>query len=218
MDYKPTTFFILENEELNMFWISQINLKLDESNCPVYPGFSKNELTDKLESKYGEYTNPTLDLLSVKKDKIVPFYGIWRWLVNIDYKIKQNPKKYEELETLLTSGWHACDMKMNSTVHVLHINNTKEVVQNVYRKLLGEWEARGMKCLNTKQIKSRSERYKDNKKDPDFLYKCGRADVIRQMKKTGKKPKPSTIEKYGIKVEELELILSKLPVSPKNFR
>jgi hypothetical protein len=206
--YYPTSFFILDNEELGTFWVGKIKMKLDSSGRSLLPSISRDQLVDKLATKYEEYSYPCLEVERVKKDGTYLFYGLEQWLTKLMCEIKRNPQNLKDVNELLTAGWIQDDPIINSTVHVLHINNTKKVVQNVYKKLLGEWEARGMKCLNIKQIKSRSERYKDNKKDPEFLYKCGRADVLRQMKKTGKKPKQSTIDKYKITHEELISSLS----------
>jgi len=61
-----------------------------------------------------------------------------------------------------------------------------------------------MRCLNTRQAKTRKEKYEESKKDPEFLKAIGRKKVLRQMKKTQKIPKPSTIEKYNIREEEIK--------------
>lgn len=199
----PTSFFILDNEELGTFWVGKSKMKLDSDGRSLLPHINRDQLVDNLSAKYEEYAYPCLEVERVKKDGTYLFYGLEQWLTKLMCEIKRSPRKLREVNELLTAGWIHGDPNINSTVHVLHINNTKEVVQNVYKKLLGEWEAKGMKCLNTKKIKSRSERYKENKKDPDFLYKCGRAKVLRQMKKTGKRPKSSTIEKYQITEDEI---------------
>ena len=214
MDHHPTSFFILDNEELGTFWVGKIKMKLDSSGRSLLPSISRDQLVDKLATKYKEYSYPCLEVERVKKDGTYLSYGLEQWLTKLMCEIGRNPYKLKEVNELLTAGWIEGDPTINSTVHVLHINNTKEVVKNVYRKLLMEWQTKGMRCLNTKQIKSRSERYEDSKKDSNFLYKCGRADVIRQMKKTGKKPKQSTIDKYGITHEELISSLLSQPSQP----
>src|SRR5210317_405716 len=61
-----------------------------------------------------------------------------------------------------------------------------------------------MKCLNTLKCKTRKEKYEESKKDPDFLKAIGKKKVLRQMKKTQKMPKQSTIDKYQIKEEEIK--------------
>ena len=206
----PTSFFILENETLGTFWVSQTKMKLDESGFPLLSAITRDELIEKLESKYVEYSNPCLDLVSINKNGSLPFYGVEKWLTDMEYEIKRNPQKYKELEKLLRAGWHEDDFTDNSTINVLHARN-KTDMKELYKRLIRDWEAKGLRCLNEIKCKTRSERYEDSKKDPNFLYRCGKAKVIRQMKKTGKKPKPSTIEKYGIKAEELELISSLSP-------
>jgi group I intron endonuclease len=57
-----------------------------------------------------------------------------------------------------------------------------------------------MRCLNTQKCKT----YQDKKQDPEFLYKRARKEILRQIKKTGKMPKQSTIEKYDIRDEEIK--------------
>src|SRR5210317_2282249 len=200
MSHYPTSFFILDNEELGTCWIGQTKMRLDTNGRSLLPHISREQLIDKLATKYEEYSYPCLEVESVKKDGTYLFYGLEQWLTKLNCEIKRNPRKLRNVDELLTAGWIEGDPTINSTVHVLHINNTKEVVQNVYRKLLGEWEAKGFRCLN----KLRCKTYEDKKRDPEFLYKRARKEVIRQIKKTGKMPKDATIEKYQIKDEEIK--------------
>jgi hypothetical protein len=196
----PTSFFILDNEELGTFWIGQTKMRLDTNGRSLLPHISREQLIDKLATKYEEYSYPCLEVERVKKDGTYLFYGLEQWLTKLKCEIKRNPRKLRDVNELLTAGWIEGDPNINSTVHVLHINNTKEVVQNVYRKLLGEWEAKGFRCLN----KLRCKTYEDKKQDPNFMYNRARKEVLRQMKKTGKIPKQSTIEKYHIKEDEIK--------------
>jgi len=196
----PTSFFILDNEELGTCWIGQTKMRLDTNGRSLLPHISREQLIDKLATKYEEYSYPCLEVERVKKDGTYLFYGLEQWLTKLKCEIKRNPRKLRDVNELLTAGWIEGDPTINSTVHVLHINNTKEVVQNVYRKLLGEWEAKGFRCLN----KLRCKTYEDKKKDPEFLYNRARKEVLRQMKKTGKMPKDTTIEKYHIKEDEIK--------------
>lgn len=196
----PTSFFILDNEELGMCWIGQTKMRLDTNGRSLLPHISREQLVDKLATKYEEYSYPCLEIERVKKDGTYLFYGLEQWLTKLKCEIKRNPRKLRDVNELLTAGWIEGDPMINSTVHVLHINNTKEVVQNVYRKLIGEWEAKGLRCLNTQKCKT----YEDKKQDPNFMYNKARKEVLRQMKKTGKMPKRRTIEKYHIKDEEIK--------------
>ena len=54
------------------------------------------------------------------------------------------------------------------------------------------------KCLNFKTGKTRGDKYQEYKKEDDFNYKRARYELLRNMKKTGKVPKKSTLEKYNI--------------------
>jgi hypothetical protein len=71
-----------------------------------------------------------------------------------------------------------------------------------------------MRCLNTTPGKSYSERYEKCKKDPEFMYKRARKEVLRQMEKTKKLPKPETLAKYEIKEDELREIMEEVPCEP----
>ena len=200
MSHYPTSFFILDNEELGTCWIGQTKMILDTNGRSLLPHISREQLVDKLATKYEEYYYPCLEVERVKKDGTYLFYGLEQWLTKLNCEIKRNPRKLRDVNELLTAGWIEGDPTINSTVHVLHINNTKEVVQNVYRKLLGEWEAKGFRCFN----KLRCKTYEDKKQDPNFMYNRARKEVLRQMKKTGKMPKQSTIEKYELKNSEIK--------------
>jgi hypothetical protein len=200
MSHHPTSFFILDNEELGTCWIGQTKMRLDTNGRSLLPHISREQLTDKLATKYEEYSYPCLEVERVKKDGTYLFYGLEQWITKLKCEIKRNPRKLRDVNELLTAGWIEGDPTINSTVHVLHINNTKEVVQNVYRKLLGEWEAKGFRCLN----KLRCKTYEDKKQDPNFMYNRARKEVLRQMKKTGKIPKDATVEKYQIKEDEIK--------------
>ena len=50
----------------------------------------------------------------------------------------------------------------------------------------------------------RCKTYEDKKQDPTFLYNKARKEVLRQIKKTGKMPKQSTVEKYELKNSEIK--------------
>ena len=202
---QPTSFFILDNEELRTCWIGRTKMRLDSSGRSLLPHISREQLVDKLATKYEEYSYPCLEVERVKKDGTYLFYGLEQWLTKLNCEIKRNPRKLRDVNELLTAGWIEGDPMINSTVHVLHINNTKEVVQNVYRKLLGEWEAKGFRCLN----KLRCKTYEDKKQDPNFMYNRARKEVLRQIKKTGKMPKDTTIEKYQIKEDEIKEVMGR---------
>ena len=202
----PTSFFILDNEELGTCWIGQTKMRLDTNGRSLLPHISREQLIDKLATKYEEYSYPCLEVERVKKDGTYLFYGLEQWLTKLKCEIKRNPRKLRDVNELLTAGWIEGDPMINSTVHVLHINNTKEVVQNVYRKLLGEWEAKGFRCLN----KLRCKTYEDKKRDPNFMYNKARKEVLRQMKKTGKMPKQSTVEKYELKNSEIKEVMEEV--------
>ena len=204
----PTSFFILENEELGQFWIGQMKMKLDECGFSLLPALTRDELMHKLETKYVEYAFPCLDLVSINKNGTMPFYGIEKWVTDLQYEIKRNPEKFRKVKKLLTTGWHEDDFTGNSTVNVLHARN-KTDMKELYRRLIRDWEAKGMRCLNAHTCKTKAEKYQDKKKDPDFLKAISRKKVLRQMEKTGKMPKQSTVEKYELKNSEIKEVMGR---------
>ena len=199
MDHHPTSFFILENEQLGTFWVGQTKMRLGANGQFLLPSITRNQLVDKLVAKYVEYEFPCIDVVSINKNGFVPFYGLERWLSKLEYKIKQ----CEELEKLFKAGWRRVDTTPHSKINVLQAQNQTDMM-TLYKRLIHDWEAKGMRCLNTRQAKTRAERYEESKKDPNFIYTRARKEVLRQMKKTQKMPKDTTIEKYQIKEEEIK--------------
>ena len=213
-NYEPTTFFILENEELGTWWVGKKKMELDAMDFPARRSVSQSELLTKLEKKFEthhKYTRPSLDIRFLNSSGFVS-YGIERFLSKLDYKIRKNPQMYEELRKLYSAGWTNDDFTMPSTLHVLHIWNPNKLtnINDVYSDLKENWGTGGEgqlrsfhklnKCLNERISKPKDE----------YLYQKGRAKLLREMKKTGKRPKQSTIEKYKITPEEI-LYIKEMP-------
>jgi hypothetical protein len=213
MDFHPTSFFILENIQLGTYWVGQANMTLDENGFSLLPAVTRDQLMQKLETICIEYALPCLDLVSINKNGSLPFYGVERWISKLRYKISKEPKKYEELRKLLTAGWHQDDFTDNSTLNVLHMRNETDL-NELYKRLVKDWEAKGMRCLNTHTCKTRAEKYQDKKKDPDFLKAISRNKVLRQMEKTKKLPKQSTLDKYQIKEDHFIEVMEEVPCEP----
>jgi dsDNA-binding SOS-regulon protein len=196
MDHHPTSFLVLDNKELGTFWVGQANIKPGANDRAV----NVYQLIDKLSSKYEEeYPHLCFEVESIACE-IYKFHELEKWITDLLYQIKRKPLKLMELNELLTAGWGEGDYTTNSTIHVLRVNKTREGLRNTYKKLIGEWEAKGLRCLNTQKCKT----YEDKKQDPTFLYNKARKEVLRQIKKTGKMPKDATVEKYQIKDEEIK--------------
>ena len=206
-NYEPTTFFILENEELGTWWVGKKKMELDAMDFPARRSVSQSELLTKLEKKFEthhKYTRPSLDIRFLNSSGFVS-YGIERFLSKLDYKIRKDPQMYEELRKLYSSGWTNDDFTMPSTLHVLHIWNPNKLtnINDVYSDLKENWGTGGEgqlrsfhklnKCLNERISKPKDE----------YLYQKARAKLLREMKKTGKRPKQSTIDKYKITPEEI---------------
>jgi hypothetical protein len=199
MDHHPTSFLVIDNKELGTFWIGQANIKPGANDRAV----NVYQLIDKLSSKYEEeYPHLCFDVESIACE-IYKFHEVEKWITDLLYQIKRKPLKLVELNELLTAGWGEGDYTTNSTIHVLRVNKTREGLRNTYKKLIADWEAKGMRCLNTQKCKT----YEDKKQDPEFLYKRARKEVLRKIKKTGKMPKDATLEKYQVKDEELREIM-----------
>jgi len=196
MDHHPTSFLLLDNKELGTFWVGQANMKPGANDRAV----NVYQLIDKLSSKYEEeYPHLYFDVESIACE-IYKFHELEKWITDLLYQVKRKPLKLVELNELLTAGWDEGDYTTNSTIHVLRVNKTREGLRNTYKKLIGDWEAKGLRCLNTQKCKT----YEDKKQDPNFMYNKARKEVLRQIKKTGKMPKQSTLEKYHIKDEEIK--------------
>jgi hypothetical protein len=216
MDHHPTSFFILENTQLGTFWVGQAKMILDENGYSLLPAVTQDKLIHKLETKYPEYNSPNLDLVSINKNGTLPFYGVERWLSKLEYKLKKEPIKFKELKQLLTAGWHDHDFTNNSTLNVLHSRN-KTDLKVLHRRLVDEWESKGLRCLNTQTGKSYSERYEKCKKDPKFMYKRARKEVLHNMEKTKKLPKPETLAKYEIKEDEIKEVMGPQQVTDQRL-
>jgi hypothetical protein len=209
MNFHPTSFFILENVELGTFWISKTKMRLGANGQSLLPSITRNQLVDKLVAKYVNYDLPCIDVVSINKNGFVPFYGLERWLCKLDYKIKQSPKKYEKLDKLLKAGWHRGDTISHSKINVLQAQNPTDL-QKLYKRLISEWEAKGLRCLNTLRCKTDKEKYEHKKKDPNFMYNKARKEILRRMKKTGKMPKQSTIDKYELKNVDIKEVMEEV--------
>ena len=193
MDRRPTSFFVLDNKELGTFWVGQANIKPGANGRAI----DRDRIIDKLSSKYEEeYPRLYFDVETIGTE-LYKFHELEKWVIDMLYEIKRNPIKLMELHELLTAGWIEGDYTTNSTIHVLRVNKTQEGLISTYKRLISDWEAKGLRCLNTLRCKTDKEKYENKKKDPNFLYNKGRKEVLRQIK-AGKIPKQSTLEKYGI--------------------
>ena len=206
-NYKPTTFFILENEELGTWWVGKTKIEIDAMDFPTRRSVSQSELLTKLEKKFEthhKYTRPSLDIRFLNNNGIV-CYGVERWLSQLDNKIRKNPQMYEELRKLLTAGWTNDDFTMPSTLHVLHIWNPNKLtnINDVYSDLKRNWGVGGEGQLRSFHKLNKCLNERISKPKDVYLYQKGRAKLLREMKKTGKRPKQSTIEKYKITPEEI---------------
>ena len=213
-NYEPTTFFILENGELGTWWVGKTKMELDAMDFPTRRSVSQSELLTKLEKKFEThhmYTRPSLDIRFLNNDGIV-CYGIERFLSKLDYKIRKNPQMYEELRKLLTAGWTNDDFTMPSTLHVLHIWNPNKLtnINDLYSDLKRNWGIGGEGQLRSFHRLNKCLNERTGKPNDVYLYQKGRAKLLREMKKTGKRPKQSTLEKYEITFEEI-LDIKKIP-------
>ena len=191
---RPTIFYILENGDLGTWWVGKVTITLDEDGWPPYRSMTQDELCNKLQDKYEHFQNPYLSLSPVNKGWVA-CYGVERWLSNLEYKINKNPEKYQELKELLMAGWN-CEGEV-STLNVLHVFSENQPVDEIFKKLVKSREG-FTRCLNTRTGKTYREKYSEKTKDSGFLYNRARNEIIRNMKKTGKIPKPSTLKKYDV--------------------
>jgi hypothetical protein len=182
---------------------------LDGCGMPPYRSITQDELNEKLSEKY-HYPNAYLTLTTLNK-RWSACYGVERWLSKLEYKINKEPEKYQELEKLLKAGWD--DDIETSTLSVLHVLEHNQPVDKIFKKLVSSREGL-TRCLNTYTGKTRAEKYQESKKDPDFMYKRVRKEVLRNMEKTGKLPKPETLAKYEIKEDCYINYMEEIPCEP----
>jgi hypothetical protein len=203
MSHHPTSFLVLDNKELGTFWVGQVNIKPGANDRAI----GVDKLIDKLSSKYEEeYPHLYFDVESIACE-IYKFHELEKWIIDMLYEINRRPIKLRELHELLTAGWIEGDYTTNSTIHVLRVNKTQEGLRDTYKRLISDWEAKGLRCLNTLRCKTDKEKYEHKKQDPNFMYNKARKEVLRKIKKTGKMPKDTTLEKYQIKDEEANKIM-----------
>ena len=190
MGGQPTIFYILENETLGTWWVGKMESTLDGCGMCPYRSITQDELNTKLGEKY-YYTTPYLTLVTLNK-RWSACYGVERWLSKLEYKINKEPERYKELKELLMAGWEDGEIE-TSTLSVLHVLEHNQPINKIFKKLVTSREGL-TRCLNdTKYIT-----YEEKKKDPTFMYQRSRKEVLRQMEKTKKLPKQSTLEKYEI--------------------
>ena len=96
----PTSFFILDNEELGTCWIGQTKMRLDTNGRSLLPHISREQLVDKLATKYEEYSYPCLEVQRVKTDGTYLFYGLEQWITKLNCEIKRNPRKLRDVNEL----------------------------------------------------------------------------------------------------------------------
>jgi hypothetical protein len=209
MSRQPTIFYILENQTLGTWWVGKMESTLDGCGMPPYRSITQDELNEKLSEKY-HYPNAYLTLTTLNK-RWSACYGVERWLSKLEYKINKEPEKYQELEKLLKAGWD--DDIETSTLSVLHVLEHNQPVDKIFKKLVSSREGL-TRCLNTYTGKTRAEKYQESKKDPDFMYKRVRKEVLRNMEKTGKLPKPETLAKYEIKEDCYINYMEEIPCEP----
>ena len=190
--------YILENETLGTWWVGKM----------INPGrsVSQDELNDKLYKKYPNL-NPYLTLVS--NDGEHP--GVETWITKLEYKIRQNPEKLQDLKKLLMAGWDYDDNIETSTVTIVSGDD------NMFKQLVKNREGLTI-CLNNIAYKTRAERYQEKKNDPEFLKRISRDKVLKNVKKTGKLPKPSTIEKYHIKDHEIKYTMEEVGEPQKFYK
>jgi len=161
---------------------------LDGCGMSPYRSITQDQLNDKLVDKY-HYPNAYLTLVTLNK-RWNACYGVERWLSKLEYKINKEPERYKELKKLLQAGWSDDDFTETSTLSVLHVVEHNQPIDKIFKKLVTSREGLN-RCLN-------------KVKDPDFLKVISRKKVLMDMKKKQKLPKPSTLQKYNIKDQEIE--------------
>lgn len=191
------TIFILDNENLGMWYVGKINTKMNIDGYPVYRTLTQDQLSDNLYKKYYQYENPYINLIFLNKTYYM-CHGIERWLSLLDYKIKRDPEKYREIKKLLTAGWSVNDTVDYSNIYVLNIpeDETPEIYENLKKNWGNQGNYKLTTCLNINS-RTRHECYIKNKQNPKFLFEQARKRVLYRMSK-GCTLKKSTLIKYNL--------------------
>ena len=191
------TIFILENENLGTWYVGKSTLKIGNDGFPIHRTVTQDQLNDNLYKKYIQYENPYINLIFLNETHHV-CHGIERWLTLLDYKIKRDPEKYNEIKKLLTAGWNVNDTIGYSSIYVFNVIEKK--TDEIYTNLKQNWGSQSNSnlttCLNVKSH-TRHERYIKNKQNPKFLFEQARKYIVYRMNK-GYTPKQSTLIKYNL--------------------
>lgn len=191
------TVFILENENLGTWYVGKIHIKMGKGGFPIHRTVTQDQLNDNLYKKYNQYENPYINLIFLN-EIYHTCHGIERWLTLLDYKIKRDPEKYEEIKKLLTAGWSVNDTLGYSSIYVLNI--PEDDTPGIYENLKKNWGSQSnynlTTCLNVKS-RTRRERYIKNKQNPKFLFEQALKYIVYRMNK-GYTPKKSTLIKYNL--------------------
>ena len=191
------TVFILENENLGTWYVGKIHIKMDKDGFPIHRTVTQDQLNDNLYKKYNQYENPYINLIFLN-EIYHTCHGIERWLTLLDYKIKRDPEKYEEIKKLLTAGWSVNDTLGYSSIYVLNI--PEDDTPRIYENLKKNWGSQSnynlTTCLNVNS-RTRHERYIKNKQNPKFLFEQALKYIVYRMNK-GYTPKKSTLIKYNL--------------------
>ena len=176
---------------MGTWWVGKVTVTLDDGWSP-YRSVTQDELYNKLQEKYEHFPNAYLTLSPLNKGWVA-CYGVERWISKLEHIINKNPEKYREVKELLMAGWNGEGEV--STLSVLHVFRENQPIDEIFKKLVKSREGL-TKCLNIHTGKT----YHEKTKDTGFLYNRARNEVLRNMKKTGKIPKPSTLKKYDIDI------------------
>ena len=165
MSHYPTSFFILDNEELGTCWIGQTKMRLDTNGRSLLPHISREQLVDKLATKYEEYSYPCLEVERVKKDGTYLFYGLEQWLTKLNCEIKRNPRKLRDVNELLTAGWIEGDPTINSTVYMSYTSTTQK---KLYKMCIESCWGNGKPKVSDVSTNSDVKRMKTRNKIPSL--------------------------------------------------
>jgi hypothetical protein len=182
------TIFILDNEKLGTWYVGKISMKMNVDGYPVYRSCTQDKLNDNLYKKYVNYENPYINLIFLNETYHM-CHGIERWMTLLDYKIKRDPEKYEEIKKLLTAGWCANDTIDYSSIYVFNVNHSD--THKVYIDLKNNWNKYSSYTLKKSLNKI------NNKQNPKFLFEQSRKKIVYKMNK-GYTPKKSTLIKYNL--------------------
>tara|TARA_B100001250_G_scaffold221212_1_gene189727 strand:- start:73 stop:762 length:690 start_codon:yes stop_codon:yes gene_type:complete len=227
-DYPPVALYIIENPTTKTFYTKRVNLKYkyeSDGNIIITSHTSlKNKYKDLFYQRNNTLfgsgvlcshvernikNNPKLKTLFTSGKPIItgflfnakmyPCSQMFDYGQNIHNitrdEILKRIKEYKKIYEIGYMDWQTIE--------------TKTITKNkwVYVKRGEPYECINIRNVGLTQKEKNKNKYEKKKQKTDFKVKINRKQVLINIKKRGKQPKNSTIDKYGITEDEIKNIV-----------